>query len=402
MAKRQSPGDGNEHKRRVEKFVSRCVQIDRVTWRVPPQTVPARYFDVYNWLFRFENKLRMFVYAALRAQYGKDWLHRPIGSARAGGVKGTIDTVTKKRIGSLKSYSYVGEMTEIPMLYLDFDELVGLIQDDRKLFQPLMGGAVQALGSKMDEVRVIRNNMAHFRVVTEEDYLRLERSLRDISPLIEKYIEEITMDEEEYYREDAPELRGLQAHARQLLDGVEHFDISIERSRDWVSVRLVQSLSQTIHKPRHGPQGVWVLDPGFLMVALTKAEVYGSVVCYMSNGLYRESDRTGALSGDLWVRYVLPWKLGEFASPPEIVRFVEVLARLARGLDEEYRHAEVDTPRRLQRVDTPVRKSTAPGHPFLCPLIPRIPCIIEDWTGTWGIMLPWIGQETDRSIWVLR
>jgi|GEM_PF-4630025 len=384
----------------------RCTQIDASTWTVPLTTVPLRYFDVYNTLFFFENTLRMFVYAALKARYGRDWLQRPIGSGRAGAdnvagadvTKGTIDSIAKKRISSLRTHSYVGELVELPMLYLDFDELVGLIQDHKQVFQPILRGAAETFGHKLQEARVIRNNLAHFRKVTEDDYERLTRVLADVFPIIKGFLREITIDIEEFYQEDAPRLGGLQARSKQLLDGVKNLDIEIRMSRtlDWVDVTLRQSFKQTTQKPCYGIQWLWVLDPSFLWYALAKAGVFGSVVCYMSNGDYKKKGPRGIISGHVRVRYVLPWKPVGNAPAPEVVSFVEELAGLARRLDQDYRHAGVVTPQTLARLETRVLDNVR-LNPHVSPLCPRVPCIIEDWTGAWDVGMPWIDEQTDRS-----
>jgi len=383
---------------------SRCRKVNASTWTVPLATIPLRYFDVYNSLFEFENYLRMFVYAALKAQYGRGWDLRPVGSRsmedepQGESAADTIRSMAKQRIASLRKYSYVGEMSKIPIMYLDFDELAGLTQDmrNRPVFQPILRGAVETFGHKLDEVRVIRNNLAHFRKVTEDDFERLKRDLADIEPAIQDYLREITLDDEHVYSEDEPGLGGLQALSRQLLVGAEHFDIRVSRSRNWIGITLVHSFRQKFRKPRHELQWLWVVAPAFLWFALTKAGVDGSVVCFQSSGYHQGRDYSKPLSGRVNVKYILPWKSPDATPAPEAEPFVRALADLARRLDQDYSHADAVTPRYLERLDAQMVRN-AELHPLLSPLCPHVPDIIEDWTGTFDIGLPWVDEEMDRS-----
>jgi hypothetical protein len=383
----------------------RCKRISAYDWSVPLGTVPLLYFDVYNALFMFENYLRLFVYVALKARHGREWLYRPLGSGPERTGQDTIDSVTKRRIASLRSHSYLGEMSRIPMMYLDFDELAGLVQDERNrdVFQPILHGAVEAFASKLNEMRVIRNNLAHFRKVTDDDFDRLARTIDDIDPAIADYLGEITLDVPYNYLEDASGIGGLQAQAKQWLDGVESFNMEISRSEYWLGVRLTHTVNQKLPSTAEGTECVWVLSSTLLWDSLKKAGVDGSVVFYTSYGrVGRNGD--DVVSGSVWVKYVLPWKPHDGAPSPAVESFIRELAGLARQFDQDYRHAGAVAPPSLARVDAGYLNAREAPDPLVSRLCPRNPDTIEDWTGTWeyrGVWsfdrLPWVDELLSRG-----
>ena len=69
----------------------------------PPSYLPAFYFDVFDMLFKFENFVRLFVFAVLKSNYGSGWLQTEIRNKEA------ISSTYKKRKAQLDTLGHIGE-----------------------------------------------------------------------------------------------------------------------------------------------------------------------------------------------------------------------------------------------------------------------------------------------------
>jgi len=105
----------------------------------PPSYLPAFYFDVFDMLFKFENFVRLFVFAVLKSNCGPHWIQTEIWNNE------TISSIYKKRKAQREKSGHIGEISNLPMLYLTLDELTSLILKDslRKYFNPVFPASLE-------------------------------------------------------------------------------------------------------------------------------------------------------------------------------------------------------------------------------------------------------------------
>jgi hypothetical protein len=136
--------------------------------KVPPNWLYPHYYEALSVLFRVENALRVFVYTTLKDQFKDRWQEIALSSEEA---DGTIGSIAKKRIAQAGSYGYLGYASTCPMLYLNSGELSHLITSDAywKYFKDSFVAGKNVVKSKLDEINTVRNALAHFRPLKQED-----------------------------------------------------------------------------------------------------------------------------------------------------------------------------------------------------------------------------------------
>jgi hypothetical protein len=172
-------------------------KIERIRdkeFSIPEDYLPTQYFDVFNTLHRYENKLRVFTYSILKAARGRDWT----SSVVKGDVierNNTIEGVFKKRRNQLSEYGHISELPNVPMLYLTLDDLASLITNPLNidLFKPNFPDASLAhvYKPKIWETIITRNHLTHFRKLRSIDIERLNLNMADIMKPLEDYIREL-------------------------------------------------------------------------------------------------------------------------------------------------------------------------------------------------------------------
>jgi len=92
--------------------------------RIPKRWLHTYYYEALNILFRFENSLRVFVYAVLKNERFEKWVECSfsINGAAADSIKG----ISKKRISHAKNFGYLGYEITAPVAHLTSGELVEL------------------------------------------------------------------------------------------------------------------------------------------------------------------------------------------------------------------------------------------------------------------------------------
>ncbi|WP_261927118.1 Swt1 family HEPN domain-containing protein, partial [Vibrio aestuarianus] len=115
-------------------------------------------------LFRFENSLRVFVYTVLKDQLKDKWQETAVSN-------GCIKSETKKRIKQSEEYGYLGHDTTCPMLFLNSGELIEIIVSDAywKYFAKYFKSSKSIVITKLQEIGTVRNSLAHFRPLKEDD-----------------------------------------------------------------------------------------------------------------------------------------------------------------------------------------------------------------------------------------
>ena len=207
---------------------------------IPKSWLSLHYFEALNLLFRIENSLRVFTYAVLKVELGSKWADASIASEEEGGVaapSGTIQSLGKRRLNQAKAFGYLGYVSPSPLLYLSMGELAALIFSDAywKHFAPFFVGTKATMKMKLDEINAIRNALAHFRPLKEDDTDVIRQNAKHAMMGIEKFLSGLTQcadvvpsnSEEGWYKE----LRALGGEYLQ-------FQLKQNQKRDWIEVNI--------------------------------------------------------------------------------------------------------------------------------------------------------------------
>ena len=142
---------------------------DANSYAVPKRWLRIHYYDALNILFRVENSLRLFVYVILKAHHLDKWAD--INIASEDGTDTTIAKQAKRRMHQAKSFGYLGYDITCPIMHLTAGELSHLIFKDP--YWPIFGhyflGDKAIMRTKLDEIGSIRNALAHFRPIKNDD-----------------------------------------------------------------------------------------------------------------------------------------------------------------------------------------------------------------------------------------
>lgn len=156
--------------------------------KIPDRWLHLHYYEALNILFRFENSLRIFVYIILKKHLGKDWDLAALGD----GI--TIRTETKKRIQQSREHGYLGYEAKSPMLYLNSGELTQLITSDTywKYFTSYFKASKQIILTKLQEIGTVRNSLAHFRPIKQDDIDLIKQNSKHVLLEVESCLIQVT------------------------------------------------------------------------------------------------------------------------------------------------------------------------------------------------------------------
>lgn len=203
---------------------------------LPKTWLHIHYYEALSTLFRVENSLRVFVYAVLKDDQGTDWTEISLPSEN-GDSKGVIRSIAKQRITQERKFGYLGYETSNPLMYLTSGELVRLITSDAywEKFNDYFDANKSVVRSKLEEVGTVRNALAHFRPLKEDDVEVVKQNAKQMASGIEDYLQKLvscsdnvpTNTSEDWYQE---------------LDtlGTEACTLKFSQSTDekWVRIRL--------------------------------------------------------------------------------------------------------------------------------------------------------------------
>ncbi|MCJ7458744.1 MAG: Swt1 family HEPN domain-containing protein [candidate division Zixibacteria bacterium] len=202
---------------------------------IPGEWLPLYYYETLTILFRVENALRVFVYAVLKNEFHEKWLDLNITSDDS--EESTIKSIAKKRMAQASTYGYLGYAINCPMLHLTSGELIRLITSESywKYFRKYFLGSKEIIKNKLDEIGAIRNSLAHFRPIKEDDVDVIKQNAKHVLAEVEKCLFEMmtcnkiipTNMDENWYKE----LRTL---------GTENCTLSFNQSNDenWIRITL--------------------------------------------------------------------------------------------------------------------------------------------------------------------
>ncbi len=160
------------------------------SFSIPSDWLFIYYYEALNILFRFENSLRVFVYVVLKNVFKNEWVNI---NFRMEELDTTIGAITKKRISQAKVFGYLGYETLSPLLHLTSGELVELITSDSywKYFKDYFYGSRDIMKNKLLEIGSVRNSLAHFRPIREDDVDVIKQNVKQTMMGIEKCFAEM-------------------------------------------------------------------------------------------------------------------------------------------------------------------------------------------------------------------
>lgn len=161
---------------------------------IPDDWLHIHYYEALNILFRFENSLRVFVYIILKENLKENWNNTNIRDNL------TIKQIAKQRQTQDSDYGYLTYDINSPMLYLTSGELIDIIMYDsnwRKFFNKFFKAKKEIIKHKLLEIGAIRNALAHFRPINQEDLDVIKQNVKHTLITVEKTlnaINRITID----------------------------------------------------------------------------------------------------------------------------------------------------------------------------------------------------------------
>lgn len=162
---------------------------DNKTYAIPQRWLHVHYYEALNILFRVENSLRVFVFAVLKNTLFDQWANINISTEDSDGQK-TISVVAKRRANQAKGFGYLGYQVACPIMYLTGGELSRLITSDEywKHFAGYFKGSKEIIRTKLDEISHIRNALAHFRPISEDDVEVIRQNAKQSLAGVEPYL----------------------------------------------------------------------------------------------------------------------------------------------------------------------------------------------------------------------
>ena len=202
---------------------------------IPSTYIYLRYYDAINVLFRVENALRMFVYIILKSNHFEHWQSLNIASDE--GKDLTILAATSQRRTQDEVYGYLGFPATCPLLYLTSGELIRLIiaETNWKYFRPYFTASKEIVKTKLDEIGNVRNSLAHFRPLREEDVGLVKQNALHVLQKVEGCLKEVLECEDVVPTNlDEPWYKGLSVIGSDLC----RLSFSQSHDANWIKLHL--------------------------------------------------------------------------------------------------------------------------------------------------------------------
>lgn len=152
---------------------------DKGLHQIPKRWLLLHYYEAQTILFRFENSLRVFVYAVLKSSLKSAWKDCALN---VGEDQTSIKAVVSKRISQAQNFGYLGYPISSPMMHLTSGELIDLLTSDAHWpkFKKYFRGSKEIIKNKLLEIGSVRNSIAHFRPVRAEDVELIKQNSRHV------------------------------------------------------------------------------------------------------------------------------------------------------------------------------------------------------------------------------
>lgn len=209
--------------------------------QIPFDWIFPCYYDALNALFRIENTLRVLVYVVLKDKFRDKWINiKATNDSDSEEPSSTIGQIAKQRMNPTQRFGYLGHFVSCPLMYLTSGELIRLILSENywEHFKPYFLGSKEIIKNKLDEISVVRNALAHFRPIRQDDIDLVKQNARHVLSKIESSLVDMmrcadvvpTNTQEEWYRQ----FRTL---------STDQYKFSFNQSNDekWVKVSFMYS-----------------------------------------------------------------------------------------------------------------------------------------------------------------
>lgn len=232
---------------------------------IPGKWLFPHYYEALNALFRIENALRMLVYVVLKNDKREKWMDICLTSDESGET--TIGALARKRIAQHQTFGYLGFPIESPMMHLTSGELVRLITSDAHwpIFKEYFRASRQVVTLKLQEIGDVRNSLAHFRPLTEDDVEAVRQNAKQVLHTVEESlgamvgcVERVpTNTTDPWYQE-----------LRSVGTDLCGFDFNQSSDEKWVRITLRFTAKTVSQKPQE-PRG-WV---EYLLLSVDTPEI---------------------------------------------------------------------------------------------------------------------------------
>ena len=159
--------------------------------KIPPTWLHLHYYEALNALFRVENALRVFVYVVLKNTKRGKWADAQISSDE--GAETTIAAIAKRRLTQDDRFGYLGYRITSPLMHLTSGEIIRLIFSDAywPLFADSFPASKEIVKTKLEEIGNIRNALAHFRPIKNDDVEVVKQNANQVFGRIENALHNV-------------------------------------------------------------------------------------------------------------------------------------------------------------------------------------------------------------------
>jgi len=165
-----------------------AIKKDDNSLQIPERWLLLHYYEALNLLFRIENALRVFVYIILKNELKEGWSDVCIEDDDNN--QASISSIAKKRMAQSQSFGYLGHPVLCPIMHLTSGELTRLIISNAywKYFNDKFLGGKEIIKQKLEEIGSIRNSLAHFRPMKQDDVDVIKQNSKHVLGGIERYL----------------------------------------------------------------------------------------------------------------------------------------------------------------------------------------------------------------------
>lgn len=177
-----------------------------LTYIIPESWLFIHYYEALTVLFRIENALRLFVFIILKKEFGSEWKNINIDDEG----QNTLEKIAKRRMSQAQNFGYIGFPVTSPLMHLTTGEIIRIITIESlwKHFKPYFRGSKEIIRNKLEEINSVRNSLAHFRPITEDDVELIKQNSKHVFMIINNFIPDIlkcrqivpTNTEDEWYK----------------------------------------------------------------------------------------------------------------------------------------------------------------------------------------------------------
>lgn len=159
---------------------------------IPSKWLHLHYFEALNILFRYENSLRIFVYAVLKNEYFNDWKKCSFPTNNESNSI-SISAIASKRINQSQNYGYLGYEVKCPIMHLTSGELIEIITSNAywPKFSQYFKGSKEIIKNKFLEIGTVRNSLAHFRPIKTDDIELIKQNTLHTLNSVEECLENL-------------------------------------------------------------------------------------------------------------------------------------------------------------------------------------------------------------------